>query len=90
MRRCLAATPDQRSGDTGDPMPDLSLDFALHQFECPHCQERTRHASAGGKILFGKAQCERCGREFLIVQNQSWPGDNGASGRPSQGRKNSL
>jgi hypothetical protein len=75
-----SASVDRRSGPTSEPMPDLHLDFALHQFECPHCKERTRHSSPGGKILFGKAKCEYCGREFLIVQNQTWPGDDGSSG----------
>jgi DNA-directed RNA polymerase subunit RPC12/RpoP len=62
-------------------MHDLRLDLALHELECPHCQGRTQHSSPGTSILFGAAKCEHCGRQFLIVQNKSWQGDNGSNGQ---------
>jgi len=60
-------------------MPDFRLSPVLHELECPHCQGRTQHPSAGTTILFATAKCEKCGMEFLIVQNKPWMGDNGSN-----------
>ena len=64
-------------------MPDFRLDCALQELECPHCQGRTQHSSAGATILFSPVKCEHCGREFLIVQDKPWLGDNGSNGQRS-------
>lgn len=62
-------------------MADFRVRSTLHELECPHCQERTQHASPGATIPFAKAKCQHCGQEFLIVQSKPWLGDNGANGR---------
>lgn len=58
-------------------MSDFRLDYAVQEVECPHCQGHTRHSSPAATILFARSKCEHCGVEFLIVQNEPWPGDNG-------------
>lgn len=73
-------------------MANLSLDFLIHRLVCPHCQKTTRHHWPGETILFATAKCERCGKEFLIVQNKPWL-DNGPTvvsqeiPRPTSGRR---
>jgi len=72
-------------------MAKLSLDFVLHKLVCPHCQKPTRHHWPGETILFATAKCERCGKEFLVVQNKPWLDDARTGGsreiaRPTSGR----
>ena len=64
-------------------MADIRLRWTRHQLECPHCGKRTQHSSPGTKLLLGQAKCEHCGKEFLIVHNRAWPGDNGSNQRPA-------
>ncbi len=73
-------------------MAELSLEFVLHRLVCPHCQKRTRHHWPGETILFATAKCERCGKEFLIVQNKPWLDDDPTIGsreiaKPTSGRR---
>lgn len=73
-------------------MAELSLEFVLHRLVCPHCQKRTRRHWPGETILFATAKCERCGKEFLIVQNKPWLDDDPTIGsreiaKPTSGRR---
>lgn len=63
-------------------MSSFSLDFDVHELECPHCKKRTRHAWPGSTIPLSSAKCEHCREQFLIVQSKPWLGDNGSNGHP--------
>ena len=54
-------------------LPLISLALDRHEFECPHCQERTVRLWPGCTILFATVTCTHCGLEFLVVQNKLWP-----------------
>jgi len=56
-------------------MADFRLTSFVHEFDCPHCQQRTQHSSPGDTILFASIQCEHCGRSLVIVQDKVWVGD---------------
>ncbi len=49
----------------------IGLGFHQHLLKCPHCQEQTVHHWPGTMILFAKAKCTHCGRDFLIALNQA-------------------
>jgi|HubBroStandDraft_4_1064222.scaffolds.fasta_scaffold54362_3 transcription elongation factor Elf1 len=62
-------------------MSDIRLDFAVHEFACPHCEKQTQYSWPGSTILFSTAKCQHCGMEFLVVQNKPWLSDNRANGQ---------
>lgn len=53
-------------------MADFRLTSFVHEFDCPHCQQRTQHCSPGSTILFANIQCEHCGGGLVIVQDKLW------------------
>ena len=61
-------------------MADFRLTNILHEFDCPHCQQRTPHSSPGRTILFASIKCEHCGLDFVVVQNKLWVSDSGSNG----------
>jgi DNA-directed RNA polymerase subunit RPC12/RpoP len=62
-------------------MSSLSLDFDLHELECPHCQKRTQHAWPGSTIPLSTAKCKHCGAEFLVFQSKPWVSSSGSNGQ---------
>jgi transcription elongation factor Elf1 len=65
-------------------MTDFRLSTFLHEFDCPHCQQRTHHSSPGGTILFASIQCEYCGQGLVIVQDKLWVRDRGMNGQQAR------
>jgi hypothetical protein len=61
-------------------MSKVRIDFDLHELQCPHCEQQTKHPWPGRTILFSTAKCEHCSEEFLIVQNKPWQGYSRAAG----------
>jgi transcription elongation factor Elf1 len=64
-------------------MSDFRLSTFLHEFDCPHCQQRTQHTSPGSTILFAIIKCEHCGQGLVIVQDKLWVRDRGLNGQPA-------
>lgn len=58
-------------------MADLRLSSFVHEFDCTHCGQRTRHTSPGSTILYANIRCEHCGLDLVIVQNKLWALDQG-------------
>ncbi|MGA2425027.1 MAG: hypothetical protein ABSG07_13570 [Terriglobales bacterium] len=49
----------------------INFDFDRHLITCPHCQKQSVHPWSGTMILFSPAKCTYCGRQFVILLNQS-------------------
>jgi len=64
-------------------MADIRLSTFVHEFQCPHCQQRMRHTSPGGTILFANLKCEHCGHALVIVQDKLWVLDQGSKSEPT-------
>ena len=63
-------------------MADFRLSTFVHEFDCPHCQQRTQHSSPGGTILFASIKCGHCGQNLVIVQDKLWVHDR-SNGQPA-------
>jgi transposase-like protein len=48
----------------------INLGLNKHLIECPHCKKQIVHNWPGEKILFAKAKCASCNREFVIAMNR--------------------